>query len=102
MIIAFKRGVWLKWGIEGWNDLLWKTFKEGSYGKYLGKKGLERAMEVLGRYEQQHKKLPSIADKGIGGIKVAIARGEWEEFGIKEWNDILLRTFGKVNKKSKK
>ncbi|MFX0064985.1 MAG: hypothetical protein ACFFC7_22650 [Candidatus Hermodarchaeota archaeon] len=99
---AIKRGVWSNWGIENWNDLLWLTFKEGSFGKYIGEKGLERAVEVLRMFEKQHRKLPSTADKGMGGIKKAINRGEWADLGIKEWNDILLRALGKVNVKRAK
>ena len=38
-----------------------------------------------------------IRDKGIGGIKGAVYRGEWRHLGISNWNDLLLHVFGELN-----
>ena len=35
-------------------------------------------------------------EKGLSGIKGAVYRGEWKTYGIINWNDLLLYTFGEI------
>ncbi|MFW9990335.1 MAG: hypothetical protein ACFFC3_16965 [Candidatus Odinarchaeota archaeon] len=40
---------------------------------------------------------PNNKDKGIGGIRHAILRGEWRYKGINTWKDMIIHVFGKIN-----
>ena len=95
-----QKGEWKEFGIETWNDLLNATFGEiyVEKNKYIGKEGFERAKQVLMDFKQMNKKLPIVNSKGMGGVVKAILRGEWKEFGINSWNDLLYATFGVINK----
>ena len=97
---AISRGEWISFGIKSWNDLLIKTFGEVTYKvrEYTGEQGLKRAIDELLMFKTIHKKLPRAYEKKFNGIHAALCRGDWIKFGIKTWNDILLKTFGEVNK----
>jgi len=99
-----QKGEWKEFGIETWNDLLRLVFGEIyiETNKYIGKEGLDRAKQVLMDFKQANKKLPIINSKGMGGLVNAILRGEWKEFGISSWNDLLYATFGVINKEKNK
>jgi len=91
---------WVSFGVKKWNDLLRKTFGEinTQMGVYIGQQGLEMAIAELREFKVKHGRLPKSHETGTGGIIDAIVRGEWFSFGIRNWNDLLRKTFGKVNK----
>ncbi|KKN26583.1 hypothetical protein LCGC14_0873210 [marine sediment metagenome] len=64
--------------------------------KYKGRQGLDRAIKELREFEKIHGKMPTSVSKGMPRIYNTIRRGEWREFGIDEWNDLLRSTFGEV------
>jgi hypothetical protein len=99
---AIDRGEWKSFGINSWNNLLEKAFNEVNIGIYKGKKGLEFAIQQLKAFKKEYNRKPVSRDKGMGGIRKAVTRGEWKEFGINTWNEILIHVFGKVNQKSTK
>ncbi len=96
---TINRGEWKEFGINSWNDLLLFAFGEIYYekNKYKGIRGLERAKQVLEDFKNINGKIPSQKNKGMGGIVTAIGRGEWKEFGIHSWNDLLKLKFGEIN-----
>ncbi len=96
---AIGRGEWASYGIMKRNDLLMKTFGKVNLqsGKYNDGPGLELAINELKLFKAQHGRLPKACDKEMGGIIGAIYRKEWVIFGIKKWNDLLMKTFGEVN-----
>ncbi|MHA1438985.1 MAG: hypothetical protein ACTSPD_15545 [Promethearchaeota archaeon] len=97
------RGEWKYLGITCWNDILRLAFGEVFFekNKYKGKSGLENAIEYLKEYKKRYGKIPSLRSKGMSGISSAILRGEWREFGINSWNDLLYSVFGEINYQSK-
>ncbi|MDP3013050.1 MAG: TniQ family protein, partial [Candidatus Subteraquimicrobiales bacterium] len=99
IITAIVRGNWASFGIKKWNDLLRKTFGEinKEKGIYIGERGLEHVIAKLRAFKADNGRLPKTSDKLRGGIEDAILRGEWTSFGIKKWNDLLMKTFGEVN-----
>ncbi len=66
------------------------------YG-HIGKLGLELAQAEIRKFKATHGRLPISRDKEMASIYGAIYEGEWVAFGIRKWNDILIRTFGEVN-----
>ncbi|MHA1360285.1 MAG: hypothetical protein ACTSRC_19360 [Candidatus Helarchaeota archaeon] len=88
------------YGISTWNDLLRFTFGEinREQNKYVGKEGLERAINELKEFKTKNNRLPKKKDKEMNGIVDAIRRYQWLAFGIKTWNDLLVFVFNKVNK----
>lgn len=96
---AINRGEWIEFGIKTWNDLLKSIFGEVNYGssKYKGKRGLERAVQELKEFYQKDGKKPTLIEIAMSGIYNAIQKGEWIDFGIKTWNDLLKFVFGEVN-----
>jgi len=99
-----QKGEWTEFGISTWNDLLMHIFGEINIetNKYIGNKGLNRAIRELGEFEKKFGKKPILKNKGMRGICSAIRRGKWKEFGIITWNDLLKRTFGEINKERNK
>jgi len=99
IIYKIKKGHLKRFGINKWNDLLSKVFGEVNLiqNVYISKQGLQRAISELKEFYKKNKRLPTTYDKGMGGILRAIKRGEWQNWGIIKWNDILDRTFGQVN-----
>lgn len=47
-------------------------------------------------FEIKNGKRPNNTDKGIGGIRHAILRGEWRSKGINTWKDMIIHIFGEV------
>jgi hypothetical protein len=92
-------GRWKKHGINSWTDLIVKTFGISNTNKYSGKEGLERAIKKLRSFKKEHDRLPTSKDKQVYGIVNAVTRGIWSEFDINKWNDLMMLTFRKVNKK---
>jgi len=92
---AVYRGEWQTYGINNWNDLLLYAFGdvELSKNKYKGKKGLEKVTETLREFKENNNKIPRTTDKVMNGIRKALYRGEWSEFEIKNWRDLLTYTF---------
>lgn len=68
------------------------TFANGWHGLI----GLELAKTQLKLFKKINKKKPFKDD--FNGILSAIYRGEWQEYGISKWNDLLNLTFGEINK----
>ena len=95
-----KKKYWTRFGINTWNDLLLATFGEVNveYNIYSGKKGLKNARENLIKFHKLKKRLPTARDKTMVCYANVIARGVWSDFGITTWNDLLKKTFGKINK----
>ena len=64
---------------------------------FTGENGFENAKKELMELRGKLNRLPTASDKGVGGILIAIKRGEWEDRGISRWNDMLETVFGEVN-----
>lgn len=99
---AVDRGVWQKHGIYTWNDLLEAIFGEVNlkHNVYTGSEGLVFAQMKLREFWNKKGQLPKVKDKDMNKIRSAISKGNWYEFGIKTWNDLLKHTFGEVNNKT--
>ncbi|MFW9996001.1 MAG: hypothetical protein ACFFD4_28430 [Candidatus Odinarchaeota archaeon] len=99
---AFERGYWEEFGVRTWNDLLKTTFNKVTRESavYKGEDGLRRAIEKVRAFKKSNGKIPKNSDKGMGGIVGAIRRGEWIDFGIKNWNDFVLKAFGELRVQS--
>lgn len=104
IISAINRGEWFALNIKTWNDLLFNTFGEINHNvkKYKGRTGFERAIYILEEFKRINKRIPTLADKEMGGIEQAIRRGEWLAFGIKKWNDLLNYVFKSINQQPNK
>lgn len=94
---SVSRGIWKKFGINVWNDLMKHTFGEINleHNVYEGIEGFNKAKKELLAYYDKHKKLPTTNDFEL--IVRSIYRGVWQEYNINSWNDILRKLFGKVN-----
>lgn len=88
---AVYRGEWKLYGITNWNDLVLYAFGELkiSKNKYEGKKGLENVVKFLKEFKKSNGKLPRTTDKEMNGIKKALYRGDWNDFGIKSWKGLI-------------
>jgi hypothetical protein len=92
---AIKRKYWEKWGIKSWNNLLILEFGKTNrkYSIWVGKEGLQRAInKILDYYEETGKK-PTRRSPGFGGVVKAIQRGYWTEYAINSWVFLLDRIF---------
>ena len=80
-------------GITKWNDLLKFTFGKINtvQKKYVGVQGLEISLNEIQDFFKIHGKMPSSGKKGISGIYRAVWRGEWKEYDILKWKDIIKR-----------
>lgn len=87
-----------EFGIKTWNELLNQIFGEINFinNKYKGDRGFKLAIRVLKEFEIKNGKRPNNKDKGIGGIRHAILRGEWRSKGINTWKDMIIHIFGEV------
>lgn len=96
---AVVRSVFEDDGINSWNELLFLVFEDihVEVGKYLGVEGIELAKNELREYYEIHNKLPTINIPETIGISNAISRGNFREFNIHRWNDLLRAVFGEVN-----
>lgn len=90
---------WIAFGVGKWNDLLIRTFGEVNIesGFYTGEQGLQRAIDELRTFKAKYGRLPKTDDKEMSGIITAINYREFASFGIRKWNDLLRRVFGRVN-----
>ena len=70
------------------------SLKSKPYG-YQGQYGLENAKSELITFKRKKDRLPKANE--FGSIKKAILRGQFIEFNIKSWNDLLRATFGEIN-----
>lgn len=97
---AITRGEWINFGIKTWPNLLLHVFGEiyMEFGKYDGKEGLVKAIQELKDFQKTNSRIPTMHDKGIQGINNAICRKNWKDFGINRWNDLMMTTFGVMNK----
>jgi len=95
---AIRRGYWNDLGIKTWNDLLLYACGKVNFinNKYKGESGFELAVKVLEDFEKLNGKRPSNKDKGIGGIRAAILRGEWSYKGINSWKEMIIQVFGEI------
>lgn len=96
---AVNRGIWESLGIENWNDLLIHTFGDVNErkSKYASAEALKVVQEKLRRFEKTEGRLPTARDKGMKSFMGMARRGIWEPWNISSWNDLILKTFGKVN-----
>lgn len=88
-------GKWNEFGIKSWNDLLRFVFGEIhiELNKYVGKKDLDRAIREMLKFREKNGKNPTSKTDGFKGIYDAARRGQWKEFGITSWNDLLEKVF---------
>ncbi|MFX0122462.1 MAG: hypothetical protein ACFFAE_02410 [Candidatus Hodarchaeota archaeon] len=59
--------------------------------------GLEKAITFLRSFCNTKGRLPKSTDKEMRAIKSGIARKRWVQFGIKTWNDLMIKSFNKIN-----
>ncbi len=87
---AIKRGVWVEFGIEEWDDFVIACgFKpEAKKGKWMGEKGLENAVREINNFYEIHNKVPTSSNVSAGIIDRA-EKGHWKEYGISSWNELL-------------
>ena len=92
---ALYRGEWQNQGINNYNDLLLYAFGDVgiSKKKYEGKSGLDKVAETLRKFKEINNKIPRTTDKEMNSIRKALYRGEWTEFGVKSWRNLLTYTF---------
>ena len=90
-------GIWIKYGVTTWNDLLMRIFGEVNleHNLYNGVEGFNKAVNELLDFYDKNAKLPTI--KECPAIAGAVYRGVWIKYGITKWNDIMIYTFGEVN-----
>ena len=90
-----KKGYWKEQNIESWNDLLRDIF--GRINKdnvtWKGNSGLNRAKKFLREFKIKNKRYPSIQSSLIYGIKRALNKKYWTEYGIFTWNDLIQDIF---------
>jgi hypothetical protein len=70
------------------------SLKNKPYG-YQGQYGLENAKSELITFKRKKGRLPKANE--FGSIKKAILRGQFIEFNINSWNDLLRAIFGEIN-----
>ncbi len=80
-----------------------KNFKESVHraNGWVGKLGLEFAKTQLKIFRKKFGRIPFIEGEGMIRILYSCQRGNWKEFGIHSWNDLLIQTFGSTNRTSK-
>jgi len=45
--------------------------------------------KILKEFKKNNNKIPRTTDKEMNGIRKALYRGYWTEFGVKSWSDLL-------------
>lgn len=95
---AIYRGEWRFKGINTWKDMIIYVFGESKsrWERYTGKDGLEFAVSKLRLFKNKNQRVPKVRDKGLSGIKGAVYRGEWQTYGINNWNDLILYAFREI------
>lgn len=84
------QGKWAKWGIPDWQTLIEECgFKRPprSIVRYVGLEGLRYAQREILAYYETNGGVPR-ADQ-FGGIRNALKRGEWIEYGVTNWTEFL-------------
>ncbi|MHA1438983.1 MAG: hypothetical protein ACTSPD_15535 [Promethearchaeota archaeon] len=101
---AIRRGYWKNFGIETWNGLLTHIFGKINFtnNKYKGDEGFVLAIKVLKDFKKLNGICPTNKDKGIGGIRAALLRGEWRYKGIYSWKDMIIHVFGEAKSRWEK
>ena len=108
IVLAISKGFWLEWGVRTWNDLILIAFEDSNKKspKYNGLEGLNIAIAELKDFYENNNRMPVCSDKlkdqFINRIINSIRKKLWVDFGVKTWNQLLLKVFGKVNLKSSK
>lgn len=99
---VISRGIWKKFGINTWNDLVSSVFKveNKKQGIWIGEEGLNCAINTLKDYYMKTNTLPK-ANSTFGGIQKGCSRGYWKYFGIFTWNDLISHVFKNVNKRQR-
>ena len=64
---------------------------------FIGEIGLEKAIITINRFVKENNKIPCSKSDGMRGLRGSIERGEWSKYGIDTWNDLLLKTTGRLN-----
>jgi len=96
---AIVRGEFVEFGVRVWNDMLKHVFGKVNLRSHVftGDQGFDNAKNELWDKQEKLGRLPTARDVGVGGILIAIKRGEWDDRGIDRWNDMLDAVFGEVN-----
>ena len=84
-----KKGLLKGKEINTWSELLIATFNKANREryKYIGYKGLQKAIEELRDFYERRGKVATTLDKG--GIYGALRRGEWIDYQIEKWEDLI-------------
>ena len=101
---AIQSKKWIDYEIKTWNDLLEYVFGEVTTRRrkkeyYMGQEGLERITNRLREFKEKNGRLPKTSDKGMANIRRLIKQGIWHEQGIRTWNDLIFKIFGKVTRR---
>ena len=90
---VIRKGLFKEEGITTCSELLIKIFGKANSqrNKYIGKKGLQEAIKEIKKFYNRNKKIPTSLD--MTGLYKAIQRGEWIEYHIKLWDDILIQAY---------
>lgn len=94
-----REGGWKAYGINTWNDILLSAFGEVHLDreKYRGKKGLDLAIHEMKNFKKATGIMPTSVSDGMIRIYNAVQRGEWMEYGIKKWTDLLYHVFNEIH-----
>ena len=98
-----RKGRWKSEVINNWNDLLMYVFGKVNTEpkKWYYYDGLIRAKQEILKFYERENRLPIVKDAGMMSIYIACNSNNWNEWGIKSWNDLLKQLFGKCNKENK-
>lgn len=96
---AIERCEWKNNGIQCWNDMLFYCFGEVNVprGRYVGKDALDKAIRVLEEFFKANGRMPRYSDGELSSVIWAVEHGNWIDFGIKTWGDLLLHVFKQRN-----
>jgi len=84
--------------------MLFYVFKEVHVvpNKYKGKEGLEKAIKEMKTYYEMNNIKPTSNTIGFNGIYKFIQKGEWKNFVITSWYDLLKFVLGEIHFKINK
>jgi len=101
---AVCRGLFEEDGISTWNELMLYVFDDVNVAKglYEGIEGFERAKNTMLEFNREYNELPIISHSDMVGISNAISRGNFKQFNINRWNDMMRSVFGEVNVNTRK
>ncbi|OLS19707.1 MAG: hypothetical protein HeimC2_40130 [Candidatus Heimdallarchaeota archaeon LC_2] len=104
IVSVIKRGIYSKYGIDKWNDMLELLFRTTNHvvQKYVGLDGLRLAKHEINNYYSINNKIPTSRNKGMRSIVFAAQSGRyWVDFEINSWNELLISIFGLDKVKSR-